>query len=155
MAIIDIGGGATNRAAAQPFGSTFVDGNNTANATGTLTSCQIWFNTAGSGVKIGTFYGTPPNFTSRDVETIGNVTAGSAQEFTGLSIDVQVGDYLGIYWSGGNIEYDTSGYSGVWYKAGDQFGAGSQAYSALAGDGLSIYAEGPLGNLAGRVMIFG
>lgn len=142
MAVIDIGPPAINRGSTFTSAKTAVLLDNPANDTGVITKNELWFVIAGSGVKAGTFYGSGTDYTSRDYETIGNVPSGSKQTFTGLDCDVSSGDFIGIYFSGGIIESDFSGYAGLYVKGGDQFGAGEQTYALWAGDTASIYGEG-------------
>lgn len=142
MATIDIGPGAINRASAHSYNRTLLCVDNPANANGKITSVEIWANANLSGCKVGTFYGSGTSYTSRDYATIGNVTAGSKQTFGSLSIDVQSGDYIGIFYSSGGIEADLSGFAGVYQDFGDQFGTGAQTYTLLAGDALSVHGEG-------------
>lgn len=146
MAAIDVGPGATDRGSVAAAGSTRISGGNPANGSGTINSIELWYNSNGSDVKCGVFYGTAPNFTSRDYETIGSVTAGSKQTFTGLDCDVQTNDVMGHYESSGQIEYGANGGDGSYYKSGDQFGAGQQAYSETTqGDASSMYGTGITG----------
>lgn len=97
-----------------------------------------------SNFKIGTFSGSGTSYDDRDYETIGTVTQGSKQTFTGLSIDVVTGDLLGCYYSSGVLESDTSGFDGIYNSnsSGDRFGSGSSTYNFAAGDALSIYGAG-------------
>ena len=147
---IDIGPGATDEAVALVGGYTYIEITNPANATGILTSIEIWANIDLTGCKVGTFSGTGTSYTPRDVVTIGNVTSGSKQTFTEdsesapIAIDVETGDFIGIYWAtGGKVD----GKAGVnhYYKSGDQFAAGEQTYTA-ENYILSIYGtgEGPV-----------
>ncbi len=106
MAIIDIGSVAINRASYQVQGRTMLDKHNPANGTGILTSFEI-FAVSGNNVtemKVGTFYGSGTSWTYRDHESIGNVTAGSKQTFTGKNCDVSSGDYLAWHIASGQIE---------------------------------------------------
>ena len=124
---IDIGPLVINRTAIALYGGTRVYNNNTANATGVLTVFETWFVTTGSGLKMGTFSGGGTSYDDRDYESIGNVTAGSKQTFTGKNCDVSSGDKLGAYWLGGYVEA-TGGVVGGYIKEGDQFGSGSRTY---------------------------
>jgi hypothetical protein len=143
MPAIDVGPGAANYVDSVESGYTCIDLENPANHRGKITTISLWFATNGSDVKAGTFYGTSPDMTSRDSETIGSVTAGSKQDFSGLDCTVEEGDYVGVYWSSGYIERATSGHSGFLYKAGDQFGAGEQTYTAASADDcIGIYGTG-------------
>lgn len=139
---IDVGAGATNRAAALIEAYTWVDLTNPANADGILDTVEAWFDTNATGVKIGTFSGSGTSYNDRDYETIGNVTAGSKQTFTGKSIDVITGDFIGCYYTTGTLDTDTSGYSGVYYVSGDKFGGGANNYTLRADDALSLYGTG-------------
>lgn len=142
MADIDIGPDAKGRDSTQIAGYTFVMLDNPANASGKIDKVELWFNTNAGGVKVGTFSRRiTSNFTCRDFATIGNVTAGSKQTFTGLDIDVVVGDFIGIFFSSGTLEWDEAGYAGAYYKEGDQFETGEQAYSPLFNDAGSVYGE--------------
>ena len=147
MATIDIGPGATNRAGSvSGAGYTDIDANNPANASGTLTSVEIWANTDLSDCEVGTFYTSDHvTFTCRDSAVIGAVTAGSKQTFdvSGTPINVQTGDYLGIYYTAGKLERDSTGYDGLYWYYGEAIDAtDSASFTYLAGDALSIYATG-------------
>ncbi len=145
MATIDVGPGARDRASAYSITTlrTCVDINNPANDTGTLDTFEIFANTSNmTNVKIGTFSGSYTSYDDRDYETIGTVTYGSKQTFTGKNCDVSSGDYLGFSADGGKIEQDTSGSAGFYVVAGDKFGSGSNTYALSADDALSIYATG-------------
>ena len=141
---IEIGPGATDRATIDIYGYTFVQATNPANATGYINSMEFWFFDSATGIKCGTFYGSSTSYTNRDYETIGSVTSGSKQTFTGLNCDVTSGDYLGIYFATGFIEKDTSGGT-QYYKSGSQFGAGTQTYisetvvESIYATGIPIY----------------
>lgn len=141
---IDIGDAAISRASTLPLGFTRPILANPANATGKLTSVELWFATSATSVKIGTASKSGDNFTIRDYETIGSVTGGSKQTFSSLNINVVVGDYIIIYWAAGTVEYSTAGGSGSYYKSGDQFGLGVQTYTSHPdGSGaLSVYGIG-------------
>jgi len=146
VAVIDVGPGAINRASNYSAAQTLIDLNNPANDTGSLDTFELWPFTGYSlaNCKVGTFYedGAAGTYISRDYATIGAVTAGSKQTFSGLSIDVESGDYAGQYSTAGYMEADTSGFAGFYSKSGDQFGAGSQTYILHSGDAVSIYATG-------------
>jgi hypothetical protein len=140
---IDVGPGATDRAKTDALANvTFIDIANPANAHGILTSFEIWAYANLAGCKIGTFFGSGTSYTMRDSVTIGDVTAGSKQTFIGKSVRCAVGDFLGIYYATGKIEYDTSGGSGVYGAAGDKFNGVAAAYGLYASNVMSIYATG-------------
>ncbi len=69
--------------------------------------------------------------------------AGSEQTFTGLSIAVQEGDYIGCYSTAGELERDTAGYDGVWYKIGEYIDPGDDTvFGFAAGDAISLLGYG-------------
>lgn len=142
---IDIGPGAINRGDILD-GSwyTMIDKNNPANISGTLSQVELWFaNKLAENVKVGTFFAVDDQYECRDAVTIGDVAYGSKQTYTGLSLTVEAGDYLGIYYTAGNIERDTSGYSGVLYHYGALCDPEDRSsYTLLSGDAISIYATG-------------
>lgn len=147
MTAIDIGSAATDRNSAAGATYTYIPLANTANASGKITSVELWFNTNATGVKVGTFSRSGAVFTPRSSASIGSVTAGSKQTFTGLNIDVVTGDYIGYYAASGGMDYSNSGGSGYYYKAGDQFGAGAQTYSTNGAElfDFSLYGTGLTG----------
>lgn len=139
---IDIGPGATDRTAGKSS-ATIIDKDNSANDTGTIDTFEIWANVLMDETnKVGTFYGVGTDYTNRDGESIGAVAIGAKRTFTGLSIDVTTGDFAGLYFSAGKVEYDFSGGSDIYTLAGDQFGTGEQTYALLSSDAISIYGTG-------------
>ena len=144
MAPIDIGPGAIDRDGSYISGYTTIDKANPANASGILASVEVRAHSALSGCKVGTFYqsGGAGEYTCRDYTVIGSVPAGSKQTFSGLSIDVEAGDLLGIYFSDGYIEANESGQAGIYSLSGDHFESGEQAFDFYSGDAVSIYATG-------------
>ena len=147
MAAIDVGAAATDRGGVSSSSATYISvgtSGNAANATGILDSIEIYAVSGNdlTGCKIGTFYGSDTSWTSRDYESIGSVTGGSKQTFSGLDCGVQTGDFLGIYFASGQCERDTTGQDGLAYKTGDQFGTGMQTYTIYSGDAISVYGTG-------------
>ncbi len=153
MAVIDIGSPAIDRAGFTNQGKTRILADNTANASGTLDTFEVWaisgFNPINT--KIGTFSGTPPNLTVHDFESIGTITGGSKQTFSGLDCDVEIGDFLGAYWEGseGRFENDATGFAGKYWKSGDFFGAGQTEYALEADATFSLYGTGETAGWAG------
>lgn len=93
---LNIGALAIDRASSTAGGFTLIAKENPANFTGTLTQVEIYPDEGMTVVKVGTFYGTPPNFACRDYAVIGIVAAGK-QIIKDLDIDAETGDYIGIY----------------------------------------------------------
>lgn len=140
---IDIGSAATDRNITMSATYTTIDLANPANDTGTIDTFEIWADSNLDGTnKVGTFHGSGTDYTNRDGETIGTVTAGSKQTFTGLTIDVTTGDFAGIYFSAGTLERLNEGGSNIYWISGDQFGTGQQTYTIANGDSISLYGTG-------------
>lgn len=145
---IDVGSNAIVRFGSSSATYTFIDLANPANNNGVLNSVELYFASDATGVKVGTFYGIAPNFTCRDFETIGNVTAGSKQTFDGLSIDVKTGDYIGVYYATGGIWTSLTGGSGVYEYNADYFDYASHTYTLLANYAMSAFGIGAPSGLA-------
>ncbi len=149
LTAIDVGNAAINRVGGFYPTFTVIDLANPANATGAITSVQIWAEINITGMRVGTFYlvsGT--TYKCRDSVTIGNVTAGSLQTFGGLSLAVQAGDYIGCYWGAGQIKLDTTGGSGCYYCSGEYIDPGDQdaTYIYLSGYAISLYGFNTVNN---------
>jgi len=139
---IDVGAACSDRTSGQNSGNTMLGKANPANNTGTLTSLCVWVLTNMGGIKIGSFYlvsGT--TYKCRDAESIGSLNAGKNDNIV-ISLSIQTNDYLGIYWSSGQIEADTAG-GGAYYVAGDKCIINNETAYSLSGtwEG-SFYAEG-------------
>ncbi|GAH88083.1 unnamed protein product, partial [marine sediment metagenome] len=137
--MISVGEEAKDRAFYSLKGYTRINKGNPANATGILTSVEIWAVSAVQGCRVGTFYTiNADRLKCRDSVVIGNVTAGSKQVFNGLSISVETGDYIGFYWTSGTMERDFEGYGGTWHFAGERIDPGDEApYVFWAGHAFS------------------
>jgi len=122
---IDVGPGATDRSGGTSnTDTTRIAEDNPTNATGRLDTFEIWADTNMTGVEAATFYYDASRlpshyFSTRDYESIGIVTAGSKQTFTGLSIDVETGDYLGMHSVSGTFSAEIGG-NGGWSNSGDK-----------------------------------
>jgi len=152
---IDIGSAATDRGTSGFEDSyTIVVKENPANETGKITSIEIWAYQDMTGVEVATFYVVSgSNFSTRDSEAIpGTVTAGAKRTFT-VDLDVVAGDYIGIYWTGGHIELDTSG-EGVWFTMGDDIPADNVEFMFLHPSTVSLYGTGATVE-AGNAIFFG
>lgn len=144
MAAIDVGDEAIDRNSAAGGGRTRVSRNNTANGTGEITSVEIWANTNLVNCEVATFdLISPDKLSTRGTHTIGGVTSGSKQTFSGLHISVQNGDYLGLYYSTGDIEWSTD-LGGNSYRAeGDWIPCTNHTFMGYGpGSRLSLYGTG-------------
>ena len=152
MTVIDLGGGATDRASSAAGPATLIDLNNTANDTGTIDTFEIWANTNLTACQAATAYLVSGNsWTSRDYQSVGNITSGSKQTFTGLSIDVTLGDAICFEWSGtGAMERDVSG-SGVKYFSQVSIPFTNKDFGAtIAARTYSVYETGATLGWAGE-----
>ncbi|MBA7591601.1 hypothetical protein ES708_33761 [subsurface metagenome] len=142
---IDIGSEAIDRALYHAYGWTMFETHNPANASGKITSVEIWAvsNAPLTDCKVGTFYRLGnSDYKCRDSANLGTVISGSKQIFSGLDIAVETGDFIGIYFSGGEIERD-SGEETVYRVAGDHVNPGDQAtFSPAAPSYFSLYGTG-------------
>ena len=142
---IDIGMPAIDRASSTGT-NTYVDKLNPANGTGKITSVEIWAAADLINCEVATFFqpdpgGFPNNFTTRDTQVIGTVTAGSKQTFP-VDLDVEEGDYIGIYFTAGTLERDL-GSGGYWYHNVDDIPCVNQEFWVTgSGAELSLYGTG-------------
>lgn len=77
------------------FQVTFITLYNPATVDFTMTSAQTYAQSAMTGVKIGSFYGSGTTWTCRDSDTVGSVGSG-LRTIDGLSVNFKSGDYIGI-----------------------------------------------------------
>lgn len=143
MAVIDVGCEARDRPSQATTTYTMVPTANPANDTGKITSVEIWMYSTGSNVEVATFIHAGSNVLStRDRETLGSVTAGSKQTFSGLDMDVQTGDYIGCHGTAGSIEY-TNNPSDLWSKSGDYIPCTSETFPFVTiNRAISLYGIG-------------
>lgn len=155
MAAIDIGAAAANLTSSLGIITyTSVGKENPANDTGTLTSIEIWIETKSGTTDVfaGTFSAAGNVLTCRDSESLGDVTAGSKQTFSSVTITVSSGDYLGAFSKTGTsceLSKENSG-SGMWYYTGECIDpTDSQTFTSLADRTISLYGAGatPAGNV--------
>ena len=145
MTDIDIGVGAAVRSYTFDCNYTYINKTNPANATGTITSAELYCVSELKDVEVATFYVVSGNnLSTRDSAYIGTVAGGSKQTFSELSIDVHIGDYFGIY-SGsqsGTYYIDISGGDGAWYISGDQIPCENLEFGFLDSRLFSLYGTG-------------
>jgi len=137
---VDIGYEAINRAGGSGEEVTYVAKGSPATIAGVITSIDIWADEDITGLIVGSFYTTNGNtLKCRDSEAIaGTITAGSKVTKV-VSIAVEIGDYIGCYFTGGSIERDISGYSDIWAVAAEYIDPDDEAvYSLLSDDAISL-----------------
>ena len=138
---IDIGVEAISRS--DGITETIINKGNPANATGTITSVEIYaYYLSMDNVEVATFYEVSENhFTTRDSEVIGAVTTGAKRTFV-VSLDVVAGDYIGLYVPSGYLAWDASGGDGIWVVGGDNIPCTNTAFGFNAGNIVSVYGTG-------------
>jgi len=150
---IDIGNSAIDRTSYTTIAdNTLVDKNNPANADGKILSVEIYAVTGYdlTDCKVGIFYIISGDYLStRDTHTIGTVTSGLKQTFE-VDLDVEAGDYIGLYASGGRIEKTNDVESnGYLYRAGDNIPCVNAEFQSSFNRTISLYGTGgdPQGKL--------
>ena len=143
---IDIGMPAIDRGSTAPANYTWINKGVPANASGTITSVEIrgWGDL--TNCEVGIFYrpdpiGHPNNLSTRSHVFIGSVVGKSKQTFE-VDLEVQEGDYIGMFWTAGNMEKDGSGFDGLWYLQDDQIPCTNIACYSYAGDAISLHGIG-------------
>jgi hypothetical protein len=144
MTAIDIGPGAIERASGGAPNYTQVSKTNPANETGVIDTVEILAGTDMTGVVVASFYVVSGNnLSTRSSVNIGNVPAGSKQTFTGLSLQVEAGDFIGLYCATGTLKVGSPAGSGRWYKSGNYIPCTNTAFTSI---GTSDYSLGGSGN---------
>jgi len=139
---IDIGMPAINRGSTAS-NYTWVNMGNPANASGTITSIEIWAQTALTNCEVATFYVVSgDNLSTRDTEFIGDVTPPGSKLTFVVDLDVEAGDYIGAYYTAGTIERDSSGMPGCWMKTGDNIPCSNLLFTNRDDEAISLYGTG-------------
>lgn len=135
---IDIGASAIDRSTYNTA-KTSVNVVNPADYTGVITNIEIYANAAMSNVEVATFYVVSGNnLSTRDNETIGSVPAGYSAY--AVSLNVTVGDYIGIYFSAGSIDRSTD--NTMMLLAGDNIPCTNVTFGAPQAGTISLYGTG-------------
>lgn len=121
---------------------TYVDRNRAANATGIIDTVGIFLAIAeATNLDVATFIHEGSNVLStRDVESLGPIDAGSEQTFSGLDLSVQTGDYIGGKGEV-NATIERSPYGLLWGLFGDYIPCDSETFSATEHT-ISLYGTG-------------
>lgn len=146
--VIDIGyqGNGTNNQSLTNY--TYISTINPANATGIITQVEIWGILYGQTIEVATFYNVSgTNFTTRDTQTIGTAWQDSVTQYIfDVDLDVQEGDYIGIYCSASSsIRIKNFGVATNWWRlTGDNIPCSNTTFalSPETNFGLSLYGTG-------------
>ena len=138
---IDIGAPADGRGSSWALGYTIISLDNPANENGNIDEIQVYAASNIEGFVVAVFdFSFGEFYKTRSRVVIGNVTAGSQQPFTGLTLACLIGDYIGCYYSAGTIERDTDGGLGILYRLEDQTTVDNEtSYATVAGDLFSLF----------------
>lgn len=98
---------------------TYIQKEDPADGTGTITSVEIYVETQTSGLIIAIFEQVDTNiFTARGHYDVGVATVGYHQY--DVSLPVVIGDYIGFYTEGGKLEQTWDEGGNQWLTAGDE-----------------------------------
>jgi len=139
---IDMGSPAVDGDSYTTGAKTVIERTNPANESGTITSVEVWVNTAMTQVQVATFEEiSTDRFSTRDTKTdIGNLGTGYHQ--LDVSLEVQAGDYIGMYFATGAIEMTVAGTIEPWYKTSDQIPCTDVYFNSFSARKISLYATG-------------
>lgn len=139
--VIDIGVVPIGRTTAY-VNYTLINKANPANATGKITSIEVWV-TGNCNLEVATFYqGAANYFTTRDSETLMGVTAGAKRTFE-VDLNVVEGDFIGCFSpTGGIAGITTTDGEGVWYKSSDRIPCENLSFSLSAAWVMDLYGTG-------------
>ena len=125
---------------------TFVVKDNPANATGIITQVLIYSRGefALEDLEVASFSASGDDLTTRESvslasQPVGLNTYNAPADFS--PFEIRVGDYIGIYFTLGQIECTDSG-AGVWQIIGDAIPCTSEAATPIANRTISLYATG-------------
>jgi len=152
--VIEVGNEAINRTSNTPANRTYICKVATANGIGKITSVEIWAQSTMGLAEVATFYrpdpiGFPNNFTTRDWEVVqvegqaSGVVPGGSKQIAIVDLVVEVGDYIGLGWKTGKMEWDPVG-AGSWVKASGSAGipCANMAYVWTANNTVSLKGIG-------------
>ena len=145
---IDIGSAAVTGDDYWGSGNTWVSQVNSANATGKITSVEIYAQAEMANCEVATFYVVSGNnLSTRDYEKVNNgngagvVLAGSKQTFV-VDLDVVAGDYIGIRSDVGGNFYSNGTSPNMWRALGDNIPCTDTAFVTTYSATPSIYGTG-------------
>lgn len=142
---IDVGAAAIDRAANAGPGYTLVSKANAANASGYITTVQIYTNETMGTIQVAAFSASGDNLTTNGLVSLADASAGlntynAPEDF--IAFAISSGEYIGIYFATGNIDYVVGSGSGDWSLLGDFIPCTNQAFDSNANTEMSLYATG-------------
>lgn len=141
---IDIGEAAIDRDTGFFNGWTLISKGNPANVAGKISTVEIWASTSMSGIYVATFFELSPNyFSTRDWQAVSGVAAG-AKRTRSVNLDVEIGDFIGIYFTGGTIKWSSSGGDNVRARESNEIPCTNVSFGLYLGNAMSLYGRGIL-----------
>ena len=142
MADIDIGSPADNRPQYVSGGYTLIVVDNPANLSGIITEIKTFVETELNGCYFGIFENTGGlNFKCRSAVAIDIVAVGLVAHEVNLA--VVAGDYIGMYFAGGNMDRNDAGGVGYWYEGSNNCVVDDETtYTFSGGRILSLEGSG-------------
>lgn len=142
---IDVGSAAINGATTASSGTTKINKQNPANASGYINEIQLYVGTALTECYVGVFYLNSSNvFTARASYYIGSAATGLNTVSYNHMLRIYAGDYIGIYYATGALKADISTGEGYWYLSGNQTACSNATFTLYSTDNfaLSLYGTG-------------
>lgn len=115
---------------------------NPATEAGVINVVELWLDVnTSTAVYVGIFSADGSVLTCRDSVNLGAVPAGSKQRYTGLSLNIEIGDYIGIHAKNGSCQIDcTTTGTGYWRFVGECIDPeDSETFSGYGGYTASLY----------------
>ena len=148
MTDINIGPAAINRTSYAAAGYTYIDLANPADGTGNITTITCYIPSAvTNGLRVGIFYATGVDtYKCRSTVSLGTAALGPntyTTDFSGnpISIGVESGDFIGSYWTSGQMNYVGTGGS-VAYQIGEFIDVGDETTYAANTFIISVHGLG-------------
>lgn len=145
---IDVGGEAIWGAYNTTPGDTWIYMSNPANDSGIINQLQFYADGPLEGCKVGIFYAEDEtHFTTRSWVTIGDVGDDEVVTFTkdssnnDLAMDVETGDFIGVYFTAGALCRNIVG-DYIWSAAGDVIGNSNVEFTSYSTFSQSLYGTG-------------
>ena len=131
---------------------TQVDKKTPADGTGTITTVEVWLRASTTATIIAIFSESGGYLTARDYESVGALS----EDYNSFSVNLDVveGDYIGIYYEGGEVENTPGAATGIWYKAGDQTQCVGVGFTSYAVAFLSLKGTSEVEEMKKKNVIF-
>jgi len=127
---------------------TYIQLGGTANASGKITEIQIHASVSLVNCEVATFFKVSgDNYSTRDTHTIGAVASGATRTFQ-VDLDVQAGDYIGVFYTAGEIDADSEGGEAYMWRSGDNIPCNNVSftlYTYFPTLAFSLYGTGDTG----------